>query len=100
MGLKLASVGGGSVEIITASTASNLQVTLPATTGTAVVESASSKTASAQAFVAENGIIYNKQTIATSTTIPAGYSAMSAGPVAVTSGMTVSVATGSRWIVI
>ena len=49
---------------------------------------------------AENGLVINKQTVATNATIATGYSAMSAGPVTVASGVTVTVASGSRWVVI
>lgn len=54
----------------------------------------------AQQFIAENGIIVNKQTVATSYTIGSGYSASSTGPVTVSSGVTVTVASGSRWVVL
>jgi hypothetical protein len=51
-------------------------------------------------FIAENGIVVNKQTVATSYTIGAGYSASSAGPITVSGGVTVTVASGSRWVVL
>jgi len=50
--------------------------------------------------VALNGIVVNSQTVATSYTIAAGYSGMSTGPVTVASGQSVTVASGSRWVVI
>jgi hypothetical protein len=50
--------------------------------------------------VALNGIVVNSQTVATSYTIAAGYSGMSAGPVTVASGQSVTVASGSRWVVV
>ena len=49
---------------------------------------------------ASNGIVVNSATISTSYTIAAGDNAMSAGPVAVNSGITVTVSSGSRWVVI
>jgi hypothetical protein len=49
---------------------------------------------------ADNGIVINKQTVATSVTIPSGYSAMSTGPVTVNSGVTVTVPSGSKWVVL
>ena len=49
--------------------------------------------------VASNGIVVNSLTVATSYTIAAGYSGMSAGPITVASGVTVTVASGSRWVV-
>lgn len=52
------------------------------------------------ALVASNGIVVNSQTISASYTIAAGNNAMSAGPVTVASGQTVTVASGSRWVVL
>ena len=49
--------------------------------------------------VALNGIVVNSQTVATSYTIAAGYSGMSAGPVTVASGQSVTVSSGSRWVI-
>lgn len=50
--------------------------------------------------VALNGIVVNSQTVATSYTIAAGYSAMSSGPVTVASGQAVTVSSGSRWVIL
>ena len=52
------------------------------------------------AISAENGIYLNKQTVATSMTIPTGYSAKSAGPITISSGVTVTVSSGSKWAVL
>ena len=49
---------------------------------------------------AGNGIVVNSQTVATSYTIASGNSAMSAGPITVASGQTVTVSSGSRWVVL
>jgi len=49
---------------------------------------------------AGNGIHVNSQTVSASYTIAAGYSGMSTGPVTVASGQSVTVASGSRWVVI
>jgi len=51
-------------------------------------------------FVAGNGIFVNSLTIDVSYTIAAGTSGMSAGPVTVASGTTVTVSGGSRWVVV
>lgn len=51
-------------------------------------------------FIAGNGIFVNNLTIDTSYTIAAGTSGMSAGPITVASGTTVTVASGSRWVVV
>ena len=49
---------------------------------------------------AGNGIVVNSKTVATSYTIASGNSAMSAGPITVASGQTVTVSSGSRWVVL
>lgn len=54
----------------------------------------------ASAHVSSNGITVNSQTIATSYTIASGNSAVSAGPVTISSGVTVTVSSGSRWVVV
>jgi len=52
------------------------------------------------ALSAENGIVLNKQTVAASATIASGYSAHSAGPITVASGQSVTIASGSRWVIL
>jgi hypothetical protein len=49
---------------------------------------------------ATNGIVVNSNTVSASYTIPTGSSAMSAGPMTVASGQTVTVSSGSRWVVL
>ena len=49
---------------------------------------------------ASNGIIVNSQTIATSYTIPVGSSAMSTGPITIAASQSVTVSSGSRWVVL
>lgn len=44
--------------------------------------------------------IENDQSVATNYTIPATKNAMSTGPVAINSGVTVTVSSGARWVVI
>jgi len=46
------------------------------------------------------GFILNPTTIATSYTIPSGYNATTAGKVTINTGITVTVSTGSRWVVV
>lgn len=57
-------------------------------------------TAYAEQLGASNGFVINKQTVSTSYTVPSGYSAMSAGPITLPSGISVTVPSGSRWVVI
>jgi hypothetical protein len=49
---------------------------------------------------ASNGIIVNKMTVSASYSIASGDSGMSVGPVTVASGQSVTVASGSRWVVL
>jgi len=50
--------------------------------------------------IASNGLIVNKNTVAASYSIPSGNNAMSVGPITVASGQSVTVPTGSRWVVL
>jgi hypothetical protein len=49
---------------------------------------------------ASNGIVVNSQTVSTSYTIATGSSGMSSGPITVASGQSVTVSSGSRWVVL
>jgi len=57
-------------------------------------------TATAPQLAASNGLVVNNKTVGANYTIPTGYSAMSAGPVTVSTGITVTVPSGSRWVVL
>ena len=54
----------------------------------------------ASAHVSGNGIQINSKTVATSYTIATGNNGLSAGPVSVSTGVTVTVSTGSTWVVV
>jgi hypothetical protein len=54
----------------------------------------------AQAITALNGVILNSSNINTSTTIPTGYNAVSVGPETLANGVTVTVSSGSRWLIL
>jgi len=102
------SVGGATLSNDT-STTSNLYPTFAsATSGTALnlytgnanlLYKPSTGEFQARVPVASNGIVVNSLTVATSYTIAAGYSGMSAGPITVASGAVVTVSSGSRWVV-
>jgi hypothetical protein len=53
-----------------------------------------------QEMTASNGLFVNNKTVGTDYTIPSGYNATSTGPMTVTSGVTVTIPTGSRWLVL
>ena len=102
------SIGGSALSNDT-STASNLYpVFAAATSGTAenlytsnakyLYKPSTGELQSAE-VVATNGIFVNSQTVSANYTITVGSSAMSAGPVAVAGGVTVTVSSGSRWVV-
>ena len=57
-------------------------------------------TQSAPVQRASNGIVTNNKTIGTSFTIPSTDNAMSSGPVTLSAGVTVTVSSGSRWVVL
>jgi hypothetical protein len=42
----------------------------------------------------------NGQTVTADYTIPSGQNAMSAGPITIADGVTVSIATGSNWVIV
>ena len=50
--------------------------------------------------VASNGIFVNNLTVGATYSIPSGYSAHSVGPVTVASGRSVTVPSGSRWVIL
>jgi hypothetical protein len=50
--------------------------------------------------ISSNGIQVNSKTVSTSYTIATGNSGMSAGPITIASGKTVTIASGSRWVVL
>tara|TARA_R110002126_G_scaffold4043_1_gene21966 strand:+ start:184 stop:702 length:519 start_codon:yes stop_codon:yes gene_type:complete len=73
-------------------TTPNQSANLTYTTGTGALRS--------PAIEASNGLVVNNLTIATSYSIPSGYGASSVGPVTVNSGVTITVPSGSRWVVL
>ena len=50
--------------------------------------------------IASNGLQVNSQTVGVSYTIASGNSAMSAGPITLSSGVSVTISSGSRWVVL
>lgn len=103
------SVGGAAISNDT-STASDLYPAfLTATSGTAsTINTSNAKLLykpstgefKASAPVASNGIFVNNTTVAASYTIDTGNNGMSVGPITVNSGITVTVSSGQRWLVL
>jgi hypothetical protein len=50
--------------------------------------------------LANNGLVVNNNSVTVSISVPTGYSASSVGPITVNSGITVTVPSGSRWVVL
>jgi len=104
-----ASVGGAAISNDT-STASNLYPLFAnATSGTAspvytgnatLLYKPSTGELQSTALVASNGIVVNGATVSSSYTIATGSNASSAGPITVDSGVSVTVSSGSRWVVL
>jgi len=109
-GTAWASVGGGSSITNDTTTATNVYpLFASATSGTPttiytgntkLLYKPSTGELTSSIVTAGNGIHVNSQTVSASYTIAAGYSGMSAGPVTVASGQSVTVASGSRWVVV
>ena len=51
-------------------------------------------------FAASNGFYLNSNTVSASYTLPTNYNAMSAGTITVNSGITVTIPSGSRWVIV
>jgi len=81
-------------------TATSGSVTTQYVSSTKYTYNPSLGTLSAPQVNASNGIHVNSKTVATSYSIPSGSSAMSAGPITVASGQSVTVPSGSRWVVL
>lgn len=102
-------VGGASLSNDTSTSTNVYPVFASATSGTAttlytgnanLLYKPSTGEFQARVPVASNGIVVNSLTVATSYTIAAGYSGSSAGPITVASGQSVTVSSGSRWVVL
>ena len=55
---------------------------------------------SAPNMQASNGLFVNNMTVGLSYTIPSGYSAVSVGPTTLSNGVSVTVPSGSKWVVL
>lgn len=92
----LASSNSGSA--VTFSGTVNVFVTYPSERSVNLDQSTS--TANAPQFNATNGLHLNNNTISTAYTIPSGSNAISSGPITIASGISVTISSGSRWVVV
>ena len=108
-GTTWASVGGAALSNDTSTATNVYPLFASATSGTAstlytgnakLLYKPSTGEFTSSIVTAGNGIFVNSQTVSVSYTVAAGYSAMSSGPVTVASGQSVTVSSGSRWVVI
>ena len=102
------SIGGSAISNDTSTASFEYPLFAAATTGTAqtiytsnanYLYKPSTGELQSQAYLAANGIICNSQTVAVSYTLPTGYNGISAGPVTVNSGITVTVPSGATWVI-
>ena len=70
------------------------------TSSTELQYNPSTGTSSSPIQLASNGLVVNSNTVSVSYSMPSGNSAVSAGPMTVNSGITVTVPSGSRWVVV
>jgi hypothetical protein len=108
-GTAWASVGGAALSNDTSTATNVYPLFANATSGTAstlytsnakLLYKPSTGEFQAPEMIANNGIFVNSKTVSTSYTVPSGSNAMSAGPVTVADGITVTVSDGSVWTVI
>ena len=105
-----ASTGSGATITNDTTTATNLYPTFAAATSgslttiytgnTKLLYKPSTGELTSPEVVASNGIFVNSQTVSTNYTIAAGNSGMSAGIITVANGVTVTLSSGSRWVVV
>lgn len=108
-GTTWASVGGAALSNDTSTSSNVFPLFASATTGTAstiftsnakLLYKPSTGEFQSSELVAGNGIFVNSKTVSANYTVPSGSNAMSAGPVTVADGITVTVSDGSVWTVI
>lgn len=108
-GTSWSSVGGAGLSNDTSTTSNLFPLFASATSGSAstlftsnakLLYKPSTGEFQASELVASNGIFVNSQTVSASYTISSGSNAMSAGPVTVADGITVTVSDGSVWTLV
>ena len=108
-GTAWASVGGASITNDTTTATDIFPLSASATTGTAstvftsnakLLYKPSTGDFQASQLVASNGLFVNKTTVAANYTIASGFNAMSVGPVTISSGISVTISSGQRWLVL
>jgi hypothetical protein len=102
-------VGGSVISNDTATTTNLYPIFVTATSGTATTVYTSNakylykpSTGELQApeVIASNGLVLNATTLVSSYTIPTGFNASTVGPFTVPSGLSVTVSSGQRWVIL
>jgi hypothetical protein len=93
----IASQTGTGTKFVVDNTPTLITPVIGAATGTSLSVSA---TVTGAELLASNGLVINNMTIGTTYAIPSGYSASSVGPVVISGGVTITVPSGSRWVVL
>jgi hypothetical protein len=108
-GTAWASVGGAAISNDTATSTNLYPLFANATSGTALtvytsnaklLYKPSTGELTSPAHISSNGLSVNANTVSTSYSIPASNNAVSVGPITVASGQSVTVPSGSRWVVL
>lgn len=108
-GATWASVGGAAISNDTTTATNEYPLFAAATSGTALTVYTSNANLlykpstgdyQAQQFIAGNGLFINNQTINTSCSVPATQSAMSTGPITLAASVSVTLASGARWVIL
>ena len=101
--------GGATISDDTTTNATRYPLFAAATSGTLSTAYTSSTeyqynpstgTLSVEQIQASNGLILNNKTVSNSYTIPTGDNAISVGPITIASGKSVTVPSGSRWVIL
>lgn len=104
-----ASVGGSAISNDTSTDDSLFPVFVNATTGTAanvftsnakLLYNPSAGELTSNVMVSQNGLVVNSATVSENYEVPAGSNAMSTGPLEIDAGVTVTLSSGSRWVVL
>jgi hypothetical protein len=107
---RITSAANGTAGGVTAIAGTANQITASASTGSVTLTTpstfiapgsiAATTSVTGTVLNATNGIVVNSKTISASYSIPSGSSGMSAGPITVSSGVVVTVPSGSKWVVL
>lgn len=103
MPLSLQGATSGTVTMTVPAVAGTNTVTVPAATGTLLIDvgnQSTTGTMTANNFINTGAFYENALTVSSNYSIGAGRSAMSTGPITISSGVTVTIPSGSKWVVL